>query len=99
MNYPIRLKSKLKQNFTICTPLPTATNCLCRYELYGIIMHLGSTMASGHYVSYVSGRDTVIDSADCQRDKRKTASLSGGAVKPTSNTEKQKNLFRSVMSY
>ncbi|XP_054280513.1 ubiquitin carboxyl-terminal hydrolase 1-like isoform X1 [Macrosteles quadrilineatus] len=92
-------------------PTPIELSCFCNkckdleerlkphrgYQLYGIIMHLGSTLASGHYVSYVCGRDTVMDSANCTRDKRKTASLSGGAGKPASNTEKhgtQKTLFR-----
>lgn len=75
-------------------PTPLVLSCFCekcmeleenerphRYELYGVIMHLGATMASGHYVTYVRGRDTTIDCAHCTRDKRKTASLSGGAGK------------------
>lgn len=53
-------------------------------------MHLGATMASGHYVTYVRGRDTTIDGAHCTRDKRKTASLSGGAGKTVNPVSSEK---------
>lgn len=74
---------------------------LFRYQLYGVIMHLGATMASGHYVTYVCSRDTALDCATCTRDKRKTASLSGGAGKPPPNSiiDKQNSLLRCVRSF
>uniref|UniRef100_A0A1B6MTU9 USP domain-containing protein n=1 Tax=Graphocephala atropunctata TaxID=36148 RepID=A0A1B6MTU9_9HEMI len=86
-------------------PTPLTLSCFClkckdveenkkihhAYQLYGVIMHLGATMASGHYVAYVCGRDTAIDCAKCTRDKRKTASLSGGAGKQASNNAAEKH--------
>jgi len=91
-------------------PTPLVLSCFCMkckdkdesrkphrgYQLYGIIMHLGSTMASGHYITYVCGRDTVTDSANCTKDKRKTASLSGGAGKPTANPQTE---HRGIMRF
>lgn len=58
-------------------------------------------MASGHYVTYVCSRDTALDCATCTRDKRKTASLSGGAGKPPPNSiiDKQNSLLRCVRSF
>jgi hypothetical protein len=41
-------------------------------------MHLGATIASGHYVAYVKARDSSADYDTCTRDRRKTASLSSG---------------------
>ncbi|KAK9512094.1 hypothetical protein O3M35_000595 [Rhynocoris fuscipes] len=46
-----------------------------QYHLYGVIMHLGATMASGHYVAYVKARDSSVDYESCTRERRKTASL------------------------
>uniref|UniRef100_A0A8D8SKK3 Ubiquitin carboxyl-terminal hydrolase 1 n=1 Tax=Cacopsylla melanoneura TaxID=428564 RepID=A0A8D8SKK3_9HEMI len=40
------------------------------YDLYAVIMHLGSTIASGHYVSYVRARDATSDYVQCPKDKR-----------------------------
>ncbi|XP_075231641.1 ubiquitin specific protease 1 [Lycorma delicatula] len=80
-------------------PTPLTLSCFCeeciqsenhsphRYELFGVIMHLGATMASGHYVAYVRGRDTSSDYEHCTRDKRKTASLSGASGKHVSNPD------------
>jgi len=45
------------------------------YQLYSVIMHLGATMASGHYVAYVRATDPTTNYSNCSRDKRKTASL------------------------
>jgi len=51
-------------------PTPLTLACFCEqccpipeekrphhYELFGVIMHLGATIASGHYVAYVKGID------------------------------------------
>ncbi|CAH0395728.1 unnamed protein product [Bemisia tabaci] len=96
-------------------PTPFTLDCFCKdcsrgpcsdsskqrhyYQLYGVIMHLGATIASGHYVAYVRALDT----ADCHahvncRHARKTASLTS-APTPLSHphpltTEKQSGLMR-----
>ncbi|XP_014254863.1 ubiquitin carboxyl-terminal hydrolase 1 isoform X2 [Cimex lectularius] len=68
-------------------PTPLVLGCFCekcqstnnpdhQYHLYGVIMHLGATMASGHYVAYVKARDSSVDYDSCTRERRKTASLS-----------------------
>lgn len=68
-------------------PTPFKLKCFCEhclnskdgpyhiYDLYAVIMHLGSTIASGHYVSYVKARDNTIDYVNCPKDKRKTTGL------------------------
>lgn len=65
-------------------PTPLVLDCFCNecspgttaegrpqhaYELYGVIMHLGASMASGHYVAYTRAPDQL-DAAyqDCDRD-------------------------------
>lgn len=89
-------------------PTPLNLSCFCeecshqpdsqrkhRYQLFGVIMHLGATMASGHYVAYVRGRDAAGDYEHCTRGKRKTASLSGANSKhSTTNNEKSGGLMR-----
>ncbi|XP_034249058.1 ubiquitin carboxyl-terminal hydrolase 1 [Thrips palmi] len=71
-------------------PTPLILDCFCeecleavskeqgvkhRYQLYGVIMHLGATIASGHYVAYVRASDPISEYRSCDKDKRKTASL------------------------
>ncbi|XP_052130074.1 ubiquitin carboxyl-terminal hydrolase 1 isoform X2 [Frankliniella occidentalis] len=71
-------------------PTPLVLDCFCvecleataqeqgvkhRYQLYGVIMHLGATIASGHYVAYVRAADPIADYRSCDKEKRKTASL------------------------
>lgn len=58
-----------------CEDCQTTNNTDHQYHLYGVIMHLGATMASGHYVAYVKARDSSIDYDSCTRERRKTASL------------------------
>ncbi|XP_039289966.1 ubiquitin carboxyl-terminal hydrolase 1 [Nilaparvata lugens] len=90
-------------------PTPLNLSCFCeecshqpdnqrkhRYQLFGVIMHLGATMASGHYVAYVrGGRECGGEYEHCTRGKRKTASLSGANSKHSSNSsEKAGGLMR-----
>uniref|UniRef100_A0A023F2R3 Putative ubiquitin carboxyl-terminal hydrolase 1-like protein n=1 Tax=Triatoma infestans TaxID=30076 RepID=A0A023F2R3_TRIIF len=58
-----------------CEECQTTNNTDHQYHLYGVIMHLGATMASGHYVAYVKARDSSVDYDSCTRERRKTASL------------------------
>merc|ERR1719186_2499783 len=32
-----------------------------KYQLYAVILHLGATLASGHYIAYVRAGDTSLD--------------------------------------
>lgn len=61
-------------------PTPLRLGCFCKecekleqpapdheYSLYSVIMHLGATMASGHYVAYVRPRDFSSDYESCNR--------------------------------
>lgn len=72
-------------------PTPLTLECFCEeclslnsqqltrahsYQLYAIIMHLGATIASGHYVAYVKAQDNLEEYINCSRDRRKTGSLS-----------------------
>jgi len=72
-------------------PTPLTLECFCEeclsldshrqtrahsYQLYAIIMHLGATIASGHYVAYVKAQDNLEEYDNCPRDRRKTVSLS-----------------------
>lgn len=62
-------------------PTPIKLDCFCesccrsqtgvplhRYQLCCIIMHLGGSMASGHYISYVKVTDHDDDYINCTRD-------------------------------
>lgn len=62
-----------------------------QYYLYGVIMHLGATMASGHYVAYVKARDPSADYESCTRERRKTASLSMSLSNSTSSSNNDKS--------
>lgn len=82
-------------------PTPVKLGCFCdtcckaeeeqsathHYELCCIIMHLGGTMASGHYIAYVRASDRADDYIDCSRDIPK-GSLSA------SSSEKSLNLLK-----
>ncbi|XP_063230219.1 ubiquitin carboxyl-terminal hydrolase 1 [Bacillus rossius redtenbacheri] len=91
-------------------PTPLRLACFCEkclllpeeerpheYELYGVIMHLGATIASGHYVAYVRASDGEHDYHHCERDRRKAHSLTA-AGKPASqgsgSGEKVGGLFK-----
>ncbi|XP_046982593.1 ubiquitin carboxyl-terminal hydrolase 1 [Schistocerca americana] len=69
-------------------PTPLTLGCFCEtccplaeenrphsYRLFGVIMHLGATIASGHYVAYVRAADPSPDYRRC--DRRRAASLDG----------------------
>lgn len=64
----------------MATPIPFTMNCFCvdclnsvreigesmhQYNLYGIILHVGSTPRSGHYISYVK---SLIGNAPCPNE-------------------------------
>ncbi|KAJ1527875.1 hypothetical protein ONE63_007813 [Megalurothrips usitatus] len=93
-------------------PTPLILDCFCdecleaiskdedvkhRYQLYGVIMHLGATIASGHYVAYVRAADPISEYRSCDKDKRKTASLVATNATKGSNQpdgEKARGLLR-----
>lgn len=82
-------------------PTPLALECFCescckveenqsrihRYKLCCVIMHLGGSMASGHYIAYVKASDHLDDYTDCTRDLPK-GSLSA------SSSEKSLNILK-----
>lgn len=81
-------------------PTPLELDCFCescgklqnglllhRYELCCVIMHLGATMASGHYISYVKITDHFKEYSDCSRD------LPRGTLS-ASSSEKSLNLLK-----
>ncbi|CAG9861265.1 unnamed protein product [Phyllotreta striolata] len=82
-------------------PTPLEHECFCescckieerqlrphRYALCCVIMHLGGTMASGHYIAYVRASDHLEDYSDCTRDLPK-GSLSA------SSSEKSLNILK-----
>ena len=64
-------------------PTPLSMNCFCteclptsgtkepakhHYRLYAVIMHLGATLASGHYIAYVRATDLTLDYLNCLRN-------------------------------
>ena len=76
-------------------PTPFSLDCFCaecnstspgkhRYQLYSVILHLGSSLASGHYIAYVRAGDPSTDYVQCKRP------ISADTVK----TSKKKGLFK-----
>jgi len=76
-------------------PTPFSLDCFCaecnstspgkhRYQLYSVILHLGSSLASGHYIAYVRAGDPSVDYIQCKRP------ISADTVK----TSKKKGLFK-----
>lgn len=75
-------------------PTPMQLDCFCEhcqaipesplhsYKLYAIIMHLGATMASGHYVAYTRVCPSIADYASCPRAKAMPSSLSPNTNRP-----------------
>lgn len=64
-------------------PTPLDLECFCEscckgdtsqhhYQLCCVIMHLGGTMASGHYIAYVRASDHLEDYMDCSKNLPKT---------------------------
>jgi ubiquitin carboxyl-terminal hydrolase 1 len=60
-------------------PTPLSMDCFCtechqtkpskhNYRLYAVIMHLGATLASGHYIAYVRASDLTTDYLNCLRN-------------------------------
>lgn len=81
-------------------PTPLKLDCFCesccqlqsdlllhRYELCCVIMHLGATMASGHYIAYVKITDHYKNYTDCTRD------LPRGTLS-ASSSEKSLNILK-----
>ncbi|CAH2006080.1 unnamed protein product [Acanthoscelides obtectus] len=90
------------QKVNTYVPTPLEIECFCqscciedniessvrhKYQLCCVIMHLGGTMASGHYIAYVKASDHLEDYADCTRDIPK-GSLSA------SSSEKSLNILK-----
>ncbi|KAG8228740.1 hypothetical protein J437_LFUL007075 [Ladona fulva] len=74
-------------------PTPLTLDCFCEtcrlsetgtpphsYRLYGVIMHIGSTIASGHYVSYVRVSQSEYDYYQCDHDQCTGTEGSGGVL-------------------
>ncbi len=73
------------------------------YRLYAVIMHLGATLASGHYIAYVraSAQDSQWDYSLCQRGS--ASSGSSGSLPPaaggTFNGDRVKHKKGSIMKF
>ena len=77
-------------------PTPFSLDCFCsecskpgcsarhQYRLYSVILHLGASLASGHYIAYVRAGDTSLDYFQCKRP--------GSA--DTIKTSKKRGLFK-----
>jgi len=79
-------------------PTPFSLDCFCtecskpggsgssrhKYRLYSVILHLGASLASGHYIAYVRAGDTSLDYFQCKRP--------GSA--DTIKTSKKRGLFK-----
>lgn len=76
-------------------PTPLELECFCesccqaetpqhRYQLCCVIMHLGGTMASGHYIAYVRATDHLEEYMDCSRDIPKTTLSASSSEKSIS---------------
>ena len=79
-------------------PTPFTLDCFCsecskpnvssdrrhKYRLYSVILHLGASLASGHYIAYVRAADTSLDYLQCKRP--------GSA--DTIKTSKKRGLFK-----
>jgi len=75
-------------------PTPFSLDCFCaecgrggsrhQYRLYSVILHLGASLASGHYIAYVRAGHTSTDYFHCKRP--------GSA--DTGKTSKKRGLFK-----
>ena len=79
-------------------PTPFTLDCFCtecsspnfnstarhKYRLYSVILHLGASLASGHYIAYVRAADTSLEYIQCKRP--------GSA--DTIKTSKKRGLFK-----
>ncbi|XP_060526596.1 ubiquitin carboxyl-terminal hydrolase 1 [Cylas formicarius] len=73
------------QKVNVFVPTPLELRCFCqgcssldlskmtphRYKLCCVIMHLGASMASGHYIAYTRASFQTLDYLDCCRDNPK----------------------------
>jgi len=73
--------TKYLSKITDFIPTPFTMDCFCvdcreppeksrtfhKYQLYAVILHLGATLASGHYIAYVRAGDTSLDYFQCRR--------------------------------
>lgn len=79
-------------------PSPLILECFCdkcsntpdgqklhSYQLFSVIMHLGSTMASGHYIAYTRASDYQSEYVNCCRDHSKLSNATA---------EKSLNFFK-----
>lgn len=79
-------------------PTPLILECFCNdcrlkndakaihsYQLYSVIMHLGATMASGHYIAYTRASDYYNDYLECSRENPNKSTFSSGELSKTIN--------------
>jgi len=72
--------TKYLSKITDFIPTPFTMDCFCvecresrgppadhKYQLYAVILHLGASLASGHYIAYVRAGDTSLDYFQCRR--------------------------------
>lgn len=84
-------------------PTPMQLDCFCEhcqaspeaplhsYKLYAIIMHLGATMASGHYVAYTRVSPSNADYTNCSRSKATAAAPSTAYNNSRSGSDRNSN--------
>lgn len=94
--------TKYLSKITDFIPTPFTMDCFCvdcresptsplhKYQLYAVILHLGATLASGHYIAYVRAGDTSLDYFQCRRP---CVSPSDRSAKP-----QKKGLFNKMFS-
>ena len=70
-------------------PTPVDLECFCnqcchlpekehphQYKLFGVVMHLGTTLESGHYIAFVKASHNVCQYLNCHQEKKKLRSAS-----------------------
>jgi ubiquitin carboxyl-terminal hydrolase 1 len=73
---------------------PVDSSAKHSYQLFAAIMHLGATMASGHYVSFVRASDNVPDYCECKIHQASRQSIS--STPSTSSGGKIRNFFKPI---
>merc|ERR1719278_350797 len=73
------------------------------YQLYAVIMHLGATLASGHYTAYVRAHDQAWEYLNCQRRNGSNRSQCNSAERVKSSKNGDKNISsgsgKGIMKY
>ena len=73
------------------------------YRLYAVIMHLGATLASGHYTSYVRAHDQAWEYLNCHRRNSANKSNCNSAERIKNNKNGDKNISsgssKGIMKY